>query len=119
VLLVFAEAENEVNGPTAAAYDAVNRVRARAGLAPLAGLSKDQFRQAVWDERAHELYGEFQARFDLIRQGRWLQVMNAPSKVADFASHGVCRPRQAFQKLLNIPLKEIASNPLITQNPGY
>jgi hypothetical protein len=119
VLLVFAEAENEVSGPTAAAYDAINRVRARAGLAPLAGLSKEQFRQAVWDERSHELYGEFQARFDLIREGRWLQVMNAPSKVADFAGHGVCRPRQAFQKLLNIPLKEISSNPLITQNPGY
>jgi hypothetical protein len=30
VLLMFAEAENEVNGPTAAAYDAINLVRRRA-----------------------------------------------------------------------------------------
>ncbi len=30
VLLMFAEAENEVNGPTAAAYEAVNKVRRRA-----------------------------------------------------------------------------------------
>lgn len=30
VLLMFAEAENEVNGPTAAAYDAINQVRRRA-----------------------------------------------------------------------------------------
>jgi len=119
VLLVFAEAENELNGPTGAAYNALNAVRVRAGLSPLSGLSQAQFRQAVWDERAHELYGEFQARFDLIREGRWLNVMNQPSSIADFASHGVCRPRQAFQKLQPIPSKELAANPLLTQNPGY
>jgi hypothetical protein len=119
VLLVLAEAENELDGPTPAAYDALNRVRARAGLPALAGLSKEQFRQAVWAERAHELYGEFQARFDLIRQGRWLEAMNKPSAVADFAGHGVCRPRQAYQKLQNIPSRELAANPLLSQNPGY
>jgi starch-binding outer membrane protein, SusD/RagB family len=119
VLLIFAEAENAKNGPTAAAYDAINQVRARAGLAPLSGLGQAQFQQAVWTERSHELYGEFQARFDLVREGRWLQVMNAPSTVPDFASHGACRPRQAYQKLQNIPTKELAANPLLTQNPGY
>jgi hypothetical protein len=119
VLLVFAEAENEKSGPTAAAYAALNQVRQRAGLAPLTGLSQAQFRQAVWTERSHELYAEFQARFDLIREGRYLQVMNAPSTVSDFTGHGTCRPRQAFQKLQPIPNKEIAANPLITQNPGY
>lgn len=119
VLLVFAEAENEKSGPTAAAYAAINAVRARAGVPALAGLSQAQFRQAVWTERSHELYGEFQARFDLIREGRWLAVMNAPSTVADFAGHGVCRPRQAYQLLQNIPGKEIAANPSLTQNPGY
>jgi hypothetical protein len=119
VLLVFAEAENEKSGPTAAGYDAINQVRARAGLAPLSGLSQAAFRQAVWTERAHELYGEFQARFDLIREGRWLAVMNAQSTVPDFSSHGICRPRQAYQKLQNIPGKELASNPLLTQNTGY
>jgi len=119
VLLVFAEAENEIAGPTTAAYDALNAVRARASLGPLSGLTQSQFRQAVWDERAHELYGEFQARFDLIREGRWLTAMNARSTVPDFANHGVCRPRQAFQKLQNIPNKELAANPLMTQNPAY
>jgi hypothetical protein len=119
VLLVFAEAENEKNGPTGAAYAAINQVRARAGLAPLSGLSQADFRQAVWTERSHELYGEFQARFDLVREGRWLAVMNARSTVPDFVSHGICRPRQAYQKLQNIPSKELASNPLLTQNAGY
>ncbi|MEM6346445.1 MAG: RagB/SusD family nutrient uptake outer membrane protein, partial [Bacteroidota bacterium] len=61
VLLLLAEAENEVNGPTTIAYDAVNQVRSRAGLAYLAGgMSQEDFRQAVRDERRHELYGEFQ-----------------------------------------------------------
>jgi len=119
VLLVFAEAENERNGPTGAAYAAINQVRQRAGLAPLAGLSQDQFRQAVWTERAHELYGEFQARFDLIREGRWLDVMDQRSTIPDYASHGICRPRQDYQKLQPIPQRELAANPLLQQNPGY
>jgi hypothetical protein len=119
VLLIFAEAENEKNGPTSAAYDAINAVRTRAGLPALSGLSQAAFRQAVWTEREHELYAEFQARFDLIREGRWLAVENAPSTVTDFASFGPCRPRQAYQKLQNIPNKEIAANPALTQNPGY
>ncbi len=119
VLLLFAEAENERNGPTGAAYAAINQVRQRAGLAPLAGLSQDQFRQAVWTERAHELYGEFQARFDLIREGRWLDVMDQRSTIPDYASHGICRPRQDYQKLQPIPQRELAANPLLQQNPGY
>jgi starch-binding outer membrane protein, SusD/RagB family len=119
VLLVFAEAENELNGPTAAAYAAINAVRSRAGVAGLSGLTKEQFRQAVWTERAHELYGEFQARFDLVRQGRYLTEMNKQSTVPDFAGHGVCRPRQSFQLLQPIPQRELAANPLLQQNPGY
>jgi starch-binding outer membrane protein, SusD/RagB family len=120
VMLIFAEAENEKSGPTAAAYAAINAVRQRAGLSALsAGLSQAQFRTAVWNERSHELYGEFQARFDLVREGRWLSVMNSPSTVADFSGHGTCRPRQTFQKLQPIPNKEISANPLIQQNPGY
>lgn len=119
VLLVFAEAENEVNGPTGAAYDAINQVRSRAGLAPLSGLGKDEFRRAVWREREHELYGEFQGRFDLVRQGRYLEVMNKPSTVPDFQSHGICRPRQDYQKRHPIPSREMAANPLMKQNPGY
>ena len=74
---------------------------------------------AVWAERSHELYGEFQARFDLIREGRWLDAMNARSTGADFTGHGACRPRQAYQKLQPIPNKELAANPMMQQNTGY
>lgn len=76
VLLMFAEAENELSGPTAAAYDAINMVRRRgygksiSGSNPeidLAGLSKDDFFKAIVRERALELGGEGVRKFDLIR----------------------------------------------------
>lgn len=76
VLLMFAEAENELNGPTAAAYNAINMVRRRGYGKPiatpdvtvdLAGLSKSTFQAALIRERALELGGEGVRKFDLIR----------------------------------------------------
>ena len=110
VLLLLAEAENEVNGPSATAYDAVNLVRQRAGLADLEmGLSQEDFRQAVRAERRHELYGEFQRRWDLRRWGIWMETMEAAN-----------RPRLEYQKLFPIASEEIAANALINENnPGW
>ena len=78
VLLMFAEADNEVSGgPTAAAYDAVNQVRRRGYGKPITtanatidlptGLSKDAFFAAIVKERSLELGGEGVRKFDLIR----------------------------------------------------
>lgn len=76
VLLMFAEAENELNGPTAAAYNAVNMVRRRGYGKPinagdatvdLSGLSKEDFFKAIVRERALELGAEGIRKFDLIR----------------------------------------------------
>lgn len=110
VLLLLAEAENEVNGPTALAYDAADEVRVRAGLQPWPRtLTKDQFRVKIHAERRFELYGEFQRRWDLIRWGGWIDTMNAAKRV-----------RLPYQKLYPIAQEEIASNKMITvNNPGY
>ncbi len=78
VLLMLAEAENELNGPTAVAKEALTAVRARAFngsstyaddvTAYVAALtSKQDFFNAVVDERAWEFGGEGLRRFDLIR----------------------------------------------------
>jgi hypothetical protein len=77
VLLMFAEAENEINGPSAAAYNAINQVRRRGYGKPIstpdatvdipAGLSKSQFLQVIIRERALELGGEGIRKYDLIR----------------------------------------------------
>lgn len=77
VLLMFAEAENELNGPTSAAYNAVNMVRRRGFGKPVntpdatvdlpAGLSKADFFKAIVRERSLELGGEGIRKYDLMR----------------------------------------------------
>jgi starch-binding outer membrane protein, SusD/RagB family len=139
VLLVFAEAENRLNPNSGTAIAALNQVRTRANkrLFPSAGDTIPTYVQtstayaaanakpinalewAIWMERQHELHAEFQARFDLVRTGRYLAEMNRTSTVADFSGHGVCKPRQPYQLLQNIPNRELAANPLMTQNSGY
>lgn len=77
VLLMFAEAENELSGPTAAAYNAVNMVRRRGYGKPIStadatvdlpsGLSKSDFFKYIVRERTLELGGEGIRKYDLIR----------------------------------------------------
>lgn len=73
---MFAEAENEINGPTPAAYEALNMVRRRGFGKPIgaaseidipAGLNKTDFFKAIVRERALELGGEGVRKYDLIR----------------------------------------------------
>lgn len=69
VLLMHAEALNEA-GPSAPAHDYLNRVRNRVGLDDLSGLTQEQFRAAVLEERKLELAGEGHRWFDLVRTGK-------------------------------------------------
>lgn len=77
VLLMYAEVENELNGPTAAAKDALKDVRRRA-FAPAdqqemvedyvdALADHDAFFKAIVDERAWEFGGEGMRKYDLAR----------------------------------------------------
>lgn len=86
VLLMFAEAENELNGPTAAAKDALKEVRNRAfrnasnrgemvdAYVDRAG-SKEDFFQLIVDERAWEFGGENIRWKDLVRWNLYNQVV--------------------------------------------
>ena len=73
VLLMYAEAENEINnGPTAAAVDAYQQVRARAFAGNTAQMGtpptdKAGFFEAIVRERALEFGGEGIRKYDLIR----------------------------------------------------
>jgi len=72
VALTYAEAA----GPTTAAYALVNQIRNRAGLGNLApGLSPENFRLAVWNERAFELALEGNRLYDLRRFNKVSQVV--------------------------------------------
>ncbi len=117
VLLNYAEAENEAHGP-ANAYAALNQVRARAGLTAVNGLTKDQFREIVRHERAVELVGEGQRKWDLERWGIWLTTMKALPDV-DLPTAGRDNLTSRYE-LFPIPAVEIAKNPnLLPNNPGY
>jgi len=123
VLLIHAEAENELNGPTAKAYTSINKIRKRAGINDLtAGLTQDQFRDSVYLERRLELVAEYHRYFDLIRE--------TGTEVTGVGPEGKGILIKALQKvgktnvapkhyLYPIPSDEIARNPKLTQNPGW
>lgn len=110
VLLMYAEALNgSLGGPDAAALDAINLVRARAGLTGLAsGLSEQEFLDAIIHERRIELIWENVRTFDLIRWGIAEEVLG------DF--NGFIAPKH---ETLPIPQSELDANPLLVQNPNY
>ena len=73
-LLIYAEAANEAEGsPSSEAFNALNRIRNRAGLANASGLSQDAFRELVANERRCEFNAECKRRFDLIRTNQLVQ----------------------------------------------
>jgi hypothetical protein len=137
VLLMLAEADNQANnGPTQAAYDALNQVRRRAygatdltavnliADAPL-GMSRDAFQLFIEDERSRELAFEALRKLDLVRWGKL--VTNLQLTGADMAANGggVSYAKLGMQNvatkhlLFPIPSGEIALNKKIAQNPGW
>ncbi|MGJ7030193.1 RagB/SusD family nutrient uptake outer membrane protein [Niabella hirudinis] len=135
VLLMLAEAENQVNGPTDAAYEAINQVRRRAYGVDIAaasaiadapaGLSKDLFQLFIEDERSRELCFETLRRQDLVRWGKFVPAMKAVS--ADMAANGGGVKYGALggsnvserNLLYPIPSGEMALNKKMVQNPGW
>jgi hypothetical protein len=71
VLLSLAEAINEQRGPQDA-YQYVNEVRTRAGVAGFSGMTTATLRTALLAERGRELYAEGTRRQDLIRNGSFI-----------------------------------------------
>lgn len=108
VLLMKAEALLRGGTATAVApttaIAAVNMVRARAGLTPMAGVTLDQ----LSDERGKEFYWEGMRRTDMIRFGKFLGAR-------------ILKPGVSDNKylLFPIPNQQLAVNPNLVQNPGY
>jgi len=135
VLLMFAEAENELNGPTPAAYNAVNMVRRRGFGKPINtvdavidipnGLSKLDFFKYLIRERSLELGGEGVRKFDLIRWNllgtaitesrsnmtrlATIQPMSNPSYMAPYPSYCVSTTLPARMYAINNTLSDINS----------
>lgn len=129
ILLMIAEAENEVNhGPNDLAYECINAVRERAGINKLAAnLDETGFRKAIKDERAMELCFEYTRRFDLIRWGDYHKLMQEQVDKAQadeswkfginvYTYFNIPKSYNYFP----IPANEIGSNGAIkTNNPGW
>lgn len=127
VLLMLAEAENEVHGPTDIAKAAIKAVRDRANASDLSSgtFTPELFRLLVKDERFRELAFEGLRKHDLIRWGEFVQVMNevgtalslegAPFTYGSLAGKNV----REKHKLLPIPINELSLNRAMVQNPGW
>ena len=124
VMLLYAEAKNELEGPSDEALSRLNAIRERAGLPvyTLAELpSKYAFRKAVRNERRLELAFENQRFFDLLRWGTAVSTINEFLAGEPFyaAYDYVVNPIAGWQTLLPIPISVININKSVAQNPGY
>lgn len=117
LLLIHAEAINEKDGPTSAAYASYNRVRNRAGLDNLTpGLSQAQFRDSLRVDRRLELVFEYSRWFDLIRY----QPLTGSDSYLIKSLHAAGKTNaQQKHYLYPIPQQERDNNPKLTQNTGW
>ncbi len=141
VILMHAEAENEVNGPNADVIHDIQMIWDRAGITGSVptGLSKDEMRQLIHDERYIELAFEEHRYWDL---RRWKE---AHTRLSGSKFHGmritldtlsvsplvidtVYTPVEVdvfvpnfpeYEYLMPIPHSEILANPNLVQNPGW
>jgi hypothetical protein len=139
VLLMLAEAVNELSGPTGEAYNAVDAVRVRSNLAPLPRtLTQQQLREAIQIERRYEFVLEAQMFFDMQRHWAWSKArveanIKAGRTVAQGGQNlngspwGNSVPKVGLNagiiddryKFYPIPQAAIATNPLLEQTPGW
>lgn len=133
VLLGYAEARNEAEGPDASVYEAVNQVRERVSLPPLRqGLSREEMRTAIHRERRVELASEEKRWYDIIRLKLAEKVMNGNlhailieaengnwvyKKVPAAGGSRIFYPEKNY--VYPIPQSAIDTNPELIQNPNY
>jgi len=141
VILMFAEAENQLTPGSSTALNAVNEVRNRANATPLTTISEEMIRE----ERRLELCYEGHRKYDLIRWGilkekvdetlaAHLAANGTPN--SDWAEYGTggSTPNNSLtsyylnvysnyddtkHRLLPIPEQEVGANSLMTQNPNW
>ncbi len=134
ILLIYAEAKNELSGPDGTVYDAVNQLRARGGLQPLSGLDQSTMREKIRNERRVELAFEGDKRYwDIIR---WriagtvfnkskggMRIVVQPDSSLEYnrvdALRGEMRFNEPRDYLFPIPQEAIEVNPKLEQNSGW
>lgn len=118
ILMMIAEAENELNGPDQKVYDAVNAIRVRSHMPELPeGLSKEQMRERIRHEWRVEFAFEGHRYFQL---KRW-KLME--SKIDGLVDPALPTYKKVFKPAFYfwpIPQAEIdKANGVLTQDPNY
>ncbi|HTJ53143.1 MAG TPA: RagB/SusD family nutrient uptake outer membrane protein [Cyclobacteriaceae bacterium] len=133
VLLNYAEAQNEASGPDASVYSAINMIRQRAGMPNLpAGLSQDEMRLRIRNERQVELAFEEHRFYDVRRWKIAMDTENVPAygiSISKDASDNLTYTRKVAldgkmfaekHYWLPIPRTEIqSSGGILAQSPLY
>lgn len=112
VLLMQSEAQHRIDPSNTSKFDGINAVRSRVGVAPLDFANTptpDDFITALVNERAWEFCVEGQRRWDLIRLGRYKEVLQAAGRTFD----------DLHMKYFPIPQAELDINPNLMQTPGF
>lgn len=133
VLLGYAEAQNEANGPDESVYAAINQVRERADLPAVEeGLSQAQMRAVIYRERRVELASEDKRWYDIIRWKTAEEVLNGHMHAVSIVQENgqwvykyvraggglkVFYPEKNY--VYPIPQSARDANPKLTQNPHY
>lgn len=121
VLLTYAEAKNEISGPDASVFAAINKIRNRAGMPDLNQAvynSKDKLREAIRRERRIELALEGQRYMDI---RRWQIAPIVMTNLYDL-TNGLVQSRLWDNKLylMPVPQSEVDLNPALKpNNSGY
>lgn len=134
ILLNYAEALNEAEGPVPDVYTYINQVRKRAGMPDLpAGLGKEQMRERIHNERAVELAFEEHRWWDILRWKKGTEIIPKTINAMDVVktptgfSYTVIpmaaiyqRVFQDYMHLYPIPRNEVdKSKGIMLQNPGW
>ena len=121
ILLMYAEAKNELSGPDQTVYDAINPIRERAGIPPLtAGLGQSEMRDKIWHERMIELAFEGLYYSDI---RRWEIAEDYIANNPPLKNDGSLIQTRIFDPgkhyLWPVPQAEIDNVPTLTQNSGW
>jgi len=107
ILLIKAEALNELTPGDPAALALLNQLRARPQETVAPALTGPVTQDMILQERRFELTGEAKRRQDLIRFGRYTLAW------------GFKPASNARNIVMPIPQQQLDANPLLTQNTGY
>lgn len=138
IYLNYAEARNEAYGPDAEVYASLKELRKRAGFRPTdiqAGLSQDEMRKVIQNERRIELAFEEHRFFDVRRWRlyddpaekermtsiRGMKIIRNEDGTLQYNPANLVRQYDFSEKMYLYPISasELMKNKNLSQNPGW